>query len=796
MFPLTFITGIILSQDEENLPSVSLLDNPPEYQASVIIAKTNGDQDTVIGQFWKVNRTSVKYREISSHVVDALISTEDERFHKHSGIDFRALLRAIKGLGSSGGASTITQQLAKQFYTLNDRKKDTKSLSKKFELVVIKLRENIIAKRLEERYTKEEILTFYLNQVDFLYNAVGIKSAAKIYFNKEPSELNILESATLVGMCKNPSLYNPLTYRIKDYRSSIAHNKKIKASKVSLSDIRSKRKKDSLRCVERRNQVLFQWLRNSSNRNEALKKYLTREEYDSLRKIPIAINYTTLDHKEGLAPYFRESLRKEAQSLLKKKDKNGKYIISKRDGAPYNIYTDGLKIYTTLDVSLQRHAEYAVQRYLKDTLQALFDKNNKNLKNFPFSDRTKKKAVLNILKRAKKQTDRYKGLRQLGYSEEEIEENFNKPIPMKVFSWKGEIDTIMSPNDSIKYYKSFLHAGLVSIDPKTGFIRAWVGGANFKHFAYDHAGQGKRQVGSTIKPFVYGMALQMNPGIVCKEFSEEDFEITTYGPTGKPYGRPYSPGDGHPKFNFADGLAASSNKATIAVLNNIGGQYNPSKGTGGPFVIASLLKDLGIDLKPTQIVPSMCLGVMDLSLLELTAAECVFPNNGKYISPTAIERIEDRNGRIIYSAEPEIKHAMNSSAAYETLKYMKGVVNRGTAASLRSRRSWGGIKYPTAGKTGTTDDNADGWFIGITPDLVTGVWVGAENKQIRWKYTSQGQGARTALPIYGYYMQKVYKDNSIEFSRGDFKEPDDYDKTLFDCEEEEEEDFDINERPW
>ena len=780
LFPITFVAGLILSQSEDNLPPVSMLDNPPEYQASVIIAQNQQKNDTVIGQFWQINRTSVQYRDISTHVLDALVSTEDERFFKHSGVDLRAILRAVTGLGSSGGASTISQQLAKQFYTLNERKDNSKGLSKAFKFLNVKARENIIAKRLEERFTKEEILTFYLNQVDFLYNAVGIKSAAKIYFNKEPNELSKLESATLVGMCKNPSLYNPVSFKVKDYRKKIAHDKGIKVSNVNKEDILSLRHEDSLRCAQRRNQVLFQWLKNSNDNNPHLHSTLSQYEYDSLKNVPILVSYTPLDHKEGLAPYFRESLRKEVDDILNRKDENGNLLITKEDGSSYNIYTDGLKIYTTLDPALQKHAEYALEKHLKETLQNEFDKNNKSSEFFPFAKGTKKSTAENILNRAKKQTDRYKMLVKSGFSEMEIEDNFSTPVQMKVFSWKGEIDTLMSPNDSIKYYKSFLHAGLVSINPRTGFVRAWVGGANLKHFAYDHVGQGKRQVGSTIKPFVYASALGMHVVTPCSEFEEEDYCIETIGPNNEPYGKPFCP-RGKAAKNVKGGLAGSSNPTTTAVLKKMG-PFKPSAKTGGPFVVERLLNNCDILLRPEDVVPAMCLGVMDLTLLELTAAQCIFPNAGIYVRPTAIERIADRNGKIIYSAEPHFQHVLNSSVAYETLKLMKGVVDGGTGTSLRSSQPWGGVKAPMAGKTGTTQNNSDGWFIGITPELVTGIWVGAEDKQVRFRSMLWGQGARMALPIYGYYMQKVYGDKTINLFQGDFEKPFDYDETLYNCE--------------
>ena len=778
LMPFLFVSGLILFQSEDDLPPVSMLDNPPEMQASLVIAKTEGGKDTIIGQYWKVNRTSVKYKEISPFVINALIATEDERFYKHSGVDFRALLRALTGLGSSGGASTISQQLAKQFYTLNERNEKSSGLLKAFKFLNVKARENIIAKRLEERYTKEEIITFYLNQVDFLYNAVGIKNASRIYFNKPPSKLSKEESATLVGMCKNPALYNPYSFKIKDYKSEIAHNLGKKISLVTDAEINAARNKDSMRCLERRNQVLYQWYRNSDEENEALSQKISKQEYDSLKNLPLIVHYTPLDHKEGIAPYFRESIRKEVESLLNSKNESGGYNYLREDGQPYNIYTDGLKIYTTLDPNLQRHAEYAVEKHLKEKLQGVFNQNNRGLKNYPFSNKIDDNTVKSILSSAKKNTKRYKDLSKLGYSESEIEENFNTPTKMRVFTWEGEKDTTMTPNDSIKYYKAFLHAGLVSMDPRTGFVRAWVGGTNYKHFAYDHVRQGKRQVGSTMKPFVYAAALSMKVVNPCSTFSPDEYCIDLVDPQNKVVGK-YCP-QGSPAANMKSGLAMSSNPTTVAVMKRMG-VFNPVAKTGGPYQIEKLLKTTEIELNPNDVVPSMCLGSMDLSLFELVAAQCIFPNNGIYVRPTTIERITDRNGKVIYEATEYREQALNASVAYEILKMMKGVVEGGTGSSLRGGNPWGGIYAPTAGKTGTTQNNSDGWFIGVTPELVTGVWVGAEDRSVRFKDMTWGQGGRMALPIYGYYMQRVYKDPVIALSTKDFIPPADYDPQAYSC---------------
>lgn len=785
MLPFFFVAGLLLLQSEDDLPPVSMLDNPPELQASLIIAKNNNKEDTIIGRFWQVNRTSVKYRDISPYVTDALISTEDERFMQHSGVDFKGLARSFASLGKSGGASTIPQQLAKLLFTLQQRQREevAKASGQRLELPYVgglqgkfrrlneKARENIIAKRLEERFTKEEIITMYLNQFDFLYNAVGIENAAQVYFNKRPKDLNKSEAATLVGLCKNPTIYNPYSYKIRNYRGKIAEAKGIALSAVTKQDIAAARNKDSSVAHARRNQVLFQWLRNSQKENPALRTTISREEYDQLIKQPIEVHYRSLDHKEGLAPYFRKELRTEVQSILQSKKADGSYKYLRDDGQPYNLDQDGLKIYTTINPTLQRYAEQAVERHIFQELQPQFDINNKGLKNYPFSNSIKPQVVEQIMNSARKNSDRYKKLVAKGMSEDEILADFKNPVEMTVFSLKGERDTIMSPNDSIRYYKAFLHAGLVSIDPKTGFVKAWVGGIDFKHFGYDHVRQGKRQVGSTIKPFVYAAALSMKVVNPCTSFSPDEYCLKIINPRTNLVTGKYCPA-GPAASNVREGLAQSSNKVTVAVMGRMG---------DGPNQIAKLLKKMEINLKDSDIVPSMCLGTMDLSLLQMVAAQCVFPNDGIYIRPTFIERITDRNGKVIYSATEEREQALNATVAFEMLQMMKGVVNHGTAGSLRGSRSWGGIKAPTAGKTGTTQNNSDGWFMGITPDLVTGVWVGAEDRTVRFKTMTWGQGGRMALPIYGYYMQKIYRDPSIGLSTRDFTPPPDYDPSVYDC---------------
>ena len=735
-FPLYFIAALLLFQSEDNLPPVAMLDNPPELLASVIIAD---DGETELGRYWKINRTSVEYRKISPNVTDALISTEDERFHDHSGVDFRAVGRAIINVGGAGGASTITQQLAKQLYTLQLRERQELArangeniesgssgrIGRMWSRLNEKARENIIATRLEARFTKEEIITMYLNQFDFLYNAVGISNASKVYFNKKPSELSKEEAAMLVGMCKNPALYNPYTFKIKNYRISIARDKEVDPASITAKEIADARASDSLRALTRRNQVLMQWLKNSNEGNEALRQHLTQDEYDKLSKKPLVTNYQIVDHKRGIAPYFRESLRNEVTTLLNTKKADGSLVYKREDGLPYDIYRDGLRIYTSLNADMQEHAEYALERHLKETLQPQFDRNNKSAKNWPFSNSLSDAEVKGIMDASMRRSDRYRNLSAAGLTEDEIRRSFNEPVEMRVFSWNGERDTLMTPMDSIRYYKSFLQAGLISIEPSTGFVKAWVGGANIDHFAYDHVKLGKRQVGSTIKPFVYAAGVTMNvikPGLVIPNIS---YCVDLYDPNGNPDGQwcpRNSDGSGNGgTISIQKGLALSKNNVAVYVMKQMGA-------LAGPKTVAKLMRDMDIDLRELDIVPAMCLGSMDLSLFELVGAQATFVNKGIFNKPTSILRIEDRSGHVIYSAKSVSKEAMNEHVAYTILKMMKGVVQGGTASRLRGGSEYGNIPYPTAAKTGTTQNNSDGWFVGLTPDLATGVWVGAEDR--------------------------------------------------------------------
>ncbi len=784
--------------DSESLPSESMLESQEEMLATTVYAS---DGSTELGKYWKVNRTSVNYNEISPNVISALIATEDERYETHPGIDAKAVARALVNMGEAGGASTISQQLAKLIFTLKEREerkqarltgsgpteeeKRIKGMSRIEKRLYEKVKENIIALRLERRYTKNEIITMYLNQFDFLYNAVGISSAARVYFNKSAIELNPEEAAMLVGMCKNPTEYNPLTFQIRDYRSRISSRKNISQDEVSEEEISKARAEDSLQAVSRRNTVLFKWRENSEKDNPSLTATISQADYDSLKALPIITDYQSVDHKEGAAPYFREHLRSKVTNLLSEKLPNGNYKYAKKDGTPYNIYEDGLKIYTTLDVNIQKHAEYALKHHLKKNLQEPFTKNNKRSKYFPFSynwkhSKTKREELTDQLMRsARLRSERYRNAKDAGESDAEIKSQFERAVPMKVFSWDGEIDTIMSPNDSIRYYKNFIRAGLVSIEPQTGFIKAWVGGPNIDHFAYDHVGQGKRQVGSTIKPFIYSAGMRFGVITPYDEVPNIPYCVDVQkGPTAQDMQSwcPSNSGDdmeGEP-VSFENGLANSMNNITVSVMSKMGG-------VAGPRAVAKLMRDLNIEIRDEDVVPAMCLGVMDLSLLEMVGAQTAFVNRGIYTEPTSIIRIEDRSGNIVYEHIPDAKEAMSEELAYATLSMMRKVVQGGTGASLRGswRGDWGGVTQPTAGKTGTTQNNSDGWFMGLTPDLVTGVWVGGEDMLVRFRSMQWGQGARMALPIYGYMMQKVYKDPNIHISTEEFEAPFEWENSIY-----------------
>ncbi|MEM9050916.1 MAG: transglycosylase domain-containing protein [Bacteroidota bacterium] len=764
--PIILIGGLLYLAAKSDLPDTMALANPKTNLATQVLSS----DAEILGRFYLENRTNAEFEELSPYLVKALIATEDERFYDHSGIDLRGTARAGVYLGSKGGASTITQQLAKMLFT----EEPGNGLKRVFQ----KFQEWIIAVELEKRYTKEEILTLYLNKFDWINQAVGIRSAANVYFNSTTDSLRIEEAAMLVGMAKNPALYNPL-----------------RRPEMTLG---------------RRNVVLGQMVRN---------EFLSQEDYDSLKTLPLELDVQSIDHQEGLAPYFREVLRAEIKSLLKQKDESGNLLITKNDGSAYNIYRDGLKIYTTIDSRMQQYAEEAVEKHLGNELQDAFWKDIGRYQNPPFSNDLTSSEIEGIERAAMRRTERYRIMcgkecpnchRRVNIEEGEVEgvESYmcksddcletwakvpkdsveqifrTKKVPMKVFSWQGEIDTMMTPMDSILYYKSLLQSGLVSIDPKTGFVKAWVGGNNYKHFQYDHVKQGKRQVGSTFKPFVYATAIREGYS-PCYEVPKVP---TTFRKGTFNLLEDYTPHDPGREYGYLVslkwGLANSVNTVTAWVMKQF-----------GPEAVIKLAQDLGIESEMEPVV-SQCFGVADLSLMEITSANATFANMGVHIKPIYIMRIEDKNGKTIYSMEPETNEAMDAKTAYTMLSLMEGTVDGvynehegkklGTAVRLkmdRPDRDYDGIDrdIKIAGKTGTTQNQSDGWFIGLTPDLVTGVWVGAEDRSVHFRSLTLGMGTNMALPIWGYYMKSIYADESLNISQGDFEKPEGINVEL-DCE--------------
>jgi penicillin-binding protein 1A len=754
--PLIGILVLLSAAALSDLPDFNSLENPKSDLATQIMT-TDGK---VLGKYYKQNRTNVSYEEISPFVYSALVSTEDERYYEHSGIDIEAVTRALAYMGKKGGGSTITQQLAKLLFT--ERRSDNK-----LEAVFQKAKEWIIAMRLEKSYTKQEILAMYLNQYDFLNQAVGIRSAANIYFDKEPINLTLAESAMLVGMLKNSALFNPL-------------------------------KRPEL-VLKRREVVLAQMKRNER---------LDQETYDSLRVMPLGLEYTRQSHDEGLAPYFREILRSELKTLLTSEDASGNLKYANPEtGKAYDLYSDGLKVYTTIDSRLQEYAEFGVRAHMKNQLQGQFHKYLKTLRNPPFSDDLNKAEVNKILASAVKRSFRYRSLTgklcancervgveeqtidgkqmyvcttetcghtSLVRSEKEIDEIFNTPTHMSVFTYAGNVDTLLSPMDSIRYYKSFLQAGLMSMDPRTGFVKAWVGGIDYKEFKYDHVKQGKRQVGSTFKPIIYATAIRegMSP---CLEIPKvpTTFEKGTFN-----LDKDWTPQDSDHDYGYMAtikwGLANSINTMTAYVMKQF-----------GPDPVVKLARDMGIT-SDLIAVPSLCLGVADLSVYEITAANSVFANQGVYVEPVIITRIEDKSGNSIYDVVPNTREAMDPRTAAIMIEMMKGTIDgvynkhkdssTGTAMRLRmslDNRPYDGFSrdIKIACKTGTTQNQSDGWFIGMVPELATGIWVGAEDRSVRFGSLQLGMGTNMALPIWGYYMKKAYADASLGLEMKDFEKP-------------------------
>ncbi len=707
------------------MPPVEELENPINKFASEIISADGKMLGT--WSYSRDNRIFVGYNDLSPDLVHALVDTEDIRFYNHSGIDVRAVVRALvkRGLfmqASAGGGSTLTQQLAKQLYSDVAGNTLQRLLQKPIEWV--------IAVKLERFYTKEEILSMYLNYFDFLNNAVGIKTASNTYFSKEPKDLNVEEAATLVGMCKNPSYYNP-----------VRHNERSRG---------------------RRNVVIDQ-MRKAG--------HLTEAEADSLKQLPLTLRFRRVDHKDGLATYFREYLRgvMTAQKPLKS-DYRGwqmqKYYEdsiaweqnplygwchknNKSNGDAYNIYTDGLKIYTTIDSRMQQYAEEAVQEHLVEYLQPQFFKEKKGRKQAPYTNQLSDEDVNAILKRAMKQSDRYRIMKKAGCSESEIDKAFRTKMEMTVFTYNGSIDTLMTPLDSIRYYKHFLRTGFLSMDPRTGFVKAYVGGPNYTHFQYDMAMVGRRQVGSTIKPYLYALAME-NGFSPCDETRNVEQTIITED------GHAWTPRNSSSKrygelVTLKWGLANSNNWISAYLMSKL-----------NPYALVRLLHNFGILNKDIQPTPSLCLGPCEISVGEMVSAYTAFANKGIRTAPLFVTRIEDNEGNVVSEFAPQMSEVISESSAYKMLDMLRAVINEGTGTRVRFKY---GIKADMGGKTGTTNDNSDGWFMGFTPSLVSGVWVGGEDRDIHFDTMTYGQGASMSLPIWAIYMNKVYADKSLGYSQ-------------------------------
>ncbi len=680
------------------MPTFEELENPKSNLASEIYS-SDGE---LLGKYFIENRTDVNYQDLDTNLVNALIATEDIRFVHHTGIDFKALARAIIGAVSGnnkGGGSTITQQFAKLLF--HDRP------DSKFQRVIQKLNEWVIATKLERRYSKEEIITMYLNKFDFVNNAVGIKSASKIYFNTIPDSLKLEESALLVGMLQNPALYNPV------------------------------RRPDTAKY--RRNIVLGQMEKYG---------YISNELYDSVKQLPVDMSrFGRQSHLTGSATYFREHLR----GILKK------WCAEhyKPDGTPYDLYKDGLRIYTTIDSRMQVYAEEAVEEHLSKDLQPAFFKHWEGYTNAPFYfEENASENIKQLMNQAIRRSDRYRNLKKANVSADSISKSFRTPTHMRVFSWDGEIDTVMTPLDSIRYYKYFLQAGLMSMEPHTGHVKAYVGGINYKHFQYDHVTQGARQVGSTFKPFLYTLAMQ-NGLSPCTKFANiQPIIYLDNGDTWEP--RNSSSKDIGTEITLKYALATSNNWISGWLIK----RFTPQS-------LVKIARNMGVTsyLDP---VPALVLGSADLSLYEMVGAMNTFANKGVYIEPIFITRIEDKNGNTIESFIPKQNEAMSEETAYLMLNLMEGVVDYGTGIRLKLKY---GFENPIAGKTGTTNNHSDGWFMGLTPDLTTGVWVGCEDRAAHFRSLSLGQGANMALPIWALYMQRVYADSTLNISMDDFEPP-------------------------
>ncbi len=709
------------------MPDIDELQNPSYKFASQVISADGVTLGT--WSYSKENRVYVDYKDISQNLIKALIATEDVRFSEHSGIDARSVLRAIVKRGilmqkNAGGGSTITQQLAKLLYS--------EVSGSEMERLYQKPIEWVIAVQLERHYTKEEIVTMYLNKYDFGYNAVGIKSAANVYFGKLPSELNIQEAAMLVGMCKNSSLYNP------------------------------RRRPEMTR--DRRNVVLGQM---------AKAGYISERECEALQQTEMKLDFHSTDHKAGLATYFRQYLRG-VMTAKKPEKKNYRgwqmqkfYEDSldwennplfgwcnkneKPDGSKYNVYTDGLKIYTTIDSRMQRYLEEAVQEHVADYLQDRFFAAKKNKKTAPFTDDLTVEEVNKIMDRAMRQSDRYRIMKQAGASNKEIEQAFNTKEEMRVFTYKGMKDTLFSPMDSLRYYKYFLRTGVLSMDPLSGEVKAYVGGPNFNYFKYDMAGVGRRQVGSTIKPFLYSLAME-NGFSPCDETRNiEQTLITEDGKLWKP--KNTSKARYNEIVTLRWGLANSNNWISAYLMSKL-----------SPYSLQKLIHQYGLRNKEIEPTPSLCLGVCDASVAEMVSAYTAFVGKGIRTAPLYVTRIEDNQGNTIATFSAQKNEVISEESSYKMIEMLRAVVNEGTGGRIRRIYK---IKADMGAKTGTTQNNSDGWFMGFTPKLVTGCWVGGEERDIHFDRMSDGQGASMALPIWGIYMNKVYADESLPYAQTD-----------------------------
>ena len=704
------------------LPEIRELQNPINKSATEIYSS----DAQLLGRYYKGrdNRVPINYNEIDKDLVNALIATEDIRFYRHSGIDLRGLIRAVFGVltrSNAGGGSTITQQLAKQLYSPGAGNIIERAFQKPIEWV--------IAVKLERMYSKEEIIAMYLNQFDFLNNAVGIKSASHVYFNTPANKLNIQQAATLVGMCKNPSYFNPLRY--------------------------------NERSTSRRNVVLEQ-MRKAG--------YLNKSESDSIKNLPLLLDYKRVDHKEGLAPYFREYLRKvlsakkpvksdyaDWQKEMFENDKRawendpmyGFFEKNKKsDGSKYDIYTDGLKIYTTLDSRMQRYAEESVDQHMQ-SIQKQFFSEKKGRKYAPFSGDLTSSEIASIMKSAVSQTERYRKLKKEGADKDEIEKSFNTKTEMRVFTYKGWVDTVMTPMDSIRYHKHFLRCGFMSMDPSNGHVKAYVGGPDFSAFQYDMVNLGRRQIGSTVKPYLYTLAMEegLSP---CDLILNAPITLNTSS-------GPWSPRNASSKrvgemVTLRWGLKESNNWISARLLS----QYTPE-------TLVKLMHSFGITGKIDPVV-SLALGPVEVSVAEMVDAYTAFPSRGIRVEPLYVTHIEDANGNIIGNFVPKMEEIFSEETASKMIYMLRSVIDDGTGG--RVRRVYG-LNMPMGGKTGTTNNNSDGWFMGFTPKLVSGVWVGGEERSIRFDSMAQGQGAAMALPIWAVYMKKVLADKQLEYRVGD-----------------------------